>query len=122
MKPPPPLAMSTHYCRFSIRRWIEGCEAVVCGAFLLACVSVSVSADGSKGVKRTPCRAAVLALAGFSIRRWIEGCEAIYPANRVVVDYVSVSADGSKGVKRRPNFCSCYRPIWFQYPQMDRRV
>ena len=60
---------------FSIRRWIEGCEAGTWSWMSSNWGRVSVSADGSKGVKR---------------RR---------PAGLGCAVMVSVSADGSKGVK-----------------------
>ena len=113
----------TTLARFSIRRWIEGCEAI------------HRKITNGK-------------LASFSIRRWIEGCEAAwrkfrgYWRRRVSVSadgskgvklpslnfhrfpilIVSVSADGSKGVKPCVSSRYCPRCRWFQYPQMDRRV
>ena len=68
---------------------------------------VSVSADGSKGVKQKLKPASSLLSTRFSIRRWIEGCEASIPPDKTRVKrIVSVSADGSKGVKHneRKNF------------------
>ncbi len=89
--------------RFSIRRWIEGCEAVWRRIWRVVPVVVSVSADGSKGVKRVADACFARQLDGFSIRRWIEGCEAYGDGNyRRRLGRVSVSADGSKGVKPSP--------------------
>ena len=65
-----------HMASFSIRRWIEGCEARLHISLVMCFGGVSVSADGSKGVKPFH---NILLLCGdgrFSIRRWIEGCEA----------------------------------------------
>ena len=39
---------------------------------------VSVSADGSKGVKPRIQLSVFAARLSFSIRRWIEGCEAVF--------------------------------------------
>ncbi len=61
---------------------------------------VSVSADGSKGVKEQSEAAGFWTIDSFSIRRWIEGCESRSITTDTVVRLsVSVSADGSKGVK-----------------------
>ena len=84
---------------FSIRRWIEGCEAQLVSNFRLK-QPVSVSADGSKGVKPCPLSVIFPNFLSFSIRRWIEGCEATdRTVNFTLNTTVSVSADGSKGVK-----------------------
>ena len=61
-------------------------------------MGVSVSADGSKGVKLPNLAGAQNVEVRFSIRRWIEGCEAAGRASPVTA------------------------PRTFQYPQMDRRV
>ena len=60
---------------------------------------VSVSADGSKGVKR-------------------QNPSSFSPGTNLV----SVSADGSKGVKLGGGVGAQNRMGAFQYPQMDRRV
>ena len=101
VKPGPAKSSISKMCRFSIRRWIEGCEArAAAGAGLvgdgfqypqmdskgvkqhmlarhLKSKNVSVSADGSKGVKLGDNSASKANILCFSIRRWIEGCEAL---------------------------------------------
>ncbi len=68
---------SDHFSRsFSIRRWIEGCEAVNFVYRRVEIKVVSVSADGSKGVKLADIGKLSQYPSSFSIRRWIEGCEA----------------------------------------------
>ena len=66
---------------------------------------VSVSADGSKGVKPPDSRSRSRSSSSFSIRRWIEGCEAGERHRESGAAKVSVSADGSKGVKRYLRQC-----------------
>ena len=61
-------------------------------------IDVSVSADGSKGVKPSIASLSIVQKPGFSIRRWIEGCEANI-----------ITRQEARGKL-------------FQYPQMDRRV
>ncbi len=96
-----PFAPPFHLQCFSIRRWIEGCEAQVFDYAKRGLLRVSVSADGSKGVKRARTFGGSTSGSSFSIRRWIEGCEAVKRSNTYAIDAnVSVSADGSKGVKR----------------------
>ena len=108
---------------FSIRRWIEGCEAPGQQSLLSRRRGVSVSADGSKGVKPDADERDLTEEECFSIRRWIEGCEAGgQPKSRCAENNVSVSADGSKGVKPPLHTFDRLNLLSFQYPQMDRRV
>ena len=76
MKPPPRRIHHPPPAGFSIRRWIEGCEALGIAVSWLPIRYVSVSADGSKGVKQCPMLIPDKFWSRFSIRRWIEGCEA----------------------------------------------
>ncbi len=91
--------------RFSIRRWIEGCEAIASDGIKTQeeCFSIRRWIEGCEAAAFF---AAMTKISSFSIRRWIEGCEAIYCYNsRERVLKVSVSADGSKGVKRAVSVC-----------------
>ena len=70
------------------------------GSICVHAKHVSVSADGSKGVKHGGAAKGLFQIHCFSIRRWIEGCEAVGNGTHLSdTNIVSVSADGSKGVK-----------------------
>ena len=108
---------------FSIRRWIEGCEAHCRRRQHNIQRGVSVSADGSKGVKPLPNSEPSPTVDSFSIRRWIEGCEAscIHQPNGGSHRGFSIRRwiEGCEAFCRAsPNAAHSV----FQYPQMDRRV
>ena len=84
--------------------------------------AVSVSADGSKGVKRTAGYIPIIRIPCFSIRRWIEGCEA-QPHSGQVRDVFRFSIRRwIEGCEAPTLLLRAYLVTLFQYPQMDRRV